>query len=86
MIWEYYNLLIYDAQAIFADEKFVNIVNSSSLEYSSAKTSKRNTYLRKFGSNKKDPLLRAKLWMGRRTNVIKKVPDYCSSFDWENQA
>ena len=24
MIWEYYNLLIYDTQAIFADEKFVN--------------------------------------------------------------
>ena len=41
MIWEYYNLLIYDIQAIFADEKFTNIVNFSSLEYSSAKTSKR---------------------------------------------
>ena len=41
MIWGYYNLFIYDTQAIFADEKFINIVNSSSLEYSSAKTSKR---------------------------------------------
>ena len=33
----YYNLKQQIAQAIFADEKFVNMVNLSSLKYSSAK-------------------------------------------------
>ena len=40
MIWEYYNLLIYDAQAIFADEKFINKQNTLLIKYSYAKTSK----------------------------------------------
>ena len=40
IIWEYYNLLIYDTQVIFADEKSVNMVNLSSLKYSYAKISK----------------------------------------------
>lgn len=42
--------------------------------------------MRKFESNKKDPLLRANSveWVDV-INVIKKVHDYCNAFDWENQ-
>lgn len=32
MIWEYYNLFIYDAQATFADEKFINAIGCLSLK------------------------------------------------------
>ena len=32
MIWEYYNLFIYDAQAIFADEKFASTIDCLSFK------------------------------------------------------